>query len=122
MVGSGNALGDGIYLALDLPTAKGYAGANGVYLKCRVSLGKTCQWDGAMQRRYAQWCQAKGVHPNNSAITAFLVQHGYDTVQQGKIIVVLAPQYANPSAWKHRHRQIHILSVHRTADDHRIRV
>lgn len=122
LVGSGNALGDGIYFATDVSTAKSYAKASGVYVRCRIALGQTCHWDTAMQQRYAAWCRTKGVRSDNSAITAFLLQHGYDTVQQGTVVVVLAPQYANPTAWKRRHGRIRILSVHRAADDRRIRV
>jgi hypothetical protein len=122
MVGSGNALGDGIYLSTSLSQAKGYARSTGVYIKCMVTLGKTCQWDSAMQARYAEWCRQRGAHQNNSAITAYLLQHRYDTVQRDTILVILAPQYTNPAAWKLKHRQIKILSIHRAADDARIRL
>jgi hypothetical protein len=53
MAGGGNALGDGVYLATDLATAKAHAGATGVYLKCSVKLGRTCFWGPPMQARYA---------------------------------------------------------------------
>ncbi len=122
MVGVGNACGDGVYFATDVPTAKSYAGSGGVYLKCRVQLGKTCKWNSKIDAQYNQWCQAKGTIPNNSAKTAFLVQSGYKTVQSGNVIVVLAPQYANPSAWKRKRNNIRVLSVHRASDDKRIRV
>jgi hypothetical protein len=55
-------------------------------------------------------------------MTAFLLQHGYNTLQNGKVVVVLAPQFANPTAWKRKSRLIKVLSVHRTSDDARVRV
>jgi hypothetical protein len=122
MAGSGNALGDGIYLATDLATAKAHAGSAGVYLKCSVKLGRTCFWGPLMQARYAAWCQKRGVRQDASAMTAFLLQHGYNTLQNGKVVVVLVPQFVNPTAWKRKLHQIRILSVHRAADDRRIHV
>jgi len=53
-------------------------------------------------------------------VTAFLLQHGYHTLQNGKVVVVLAPQFANPTAWKRR--LIKVLSVHQASDDRRIHV
>jgi len=122
LVGSGNALGDGIYFSKDKQTAKSYSGQSGIYLCCRISLGRTCRFDSATSHRYKAWCRAKGVQPDNSAITAFLVQHGFDTIQDGTLLVVLSPQYANPAAWKRKSRNIRILSVHRASDDRRVRV
>jgi hypothetical protein len=121
MVGSGNASGDGIYLAKDLATAKSYAGITGIYLKCRIS-GKTCQWTTAMQAKYSAWCQARGVRQDNSAKTAFLIQQGFDVLQTGNVIVTLAPQMANPTAWKRRDHRIRVLAIYRASDDRRIRV
>jgi len=121
-VGGGNALGDGVYLATDLATAKAHAGSAGVYLKCLVALGRTCFWGPTMQARYAAWCQARAVRQDNSAVTACLLQHGYQTLQNGKVIVVLAPQFVNPTAWKRKDRRIRVLSIHRAADDRRIYV
>ena len=121
-VGGGNALGDGVYLATDLATAKAHSGSTGVYLKCLVVLGRTCFWGPTVQARYAAWCQARGVRQDNSAITACLLQHGYQTLQNGKVIVVLAPQFANPTAWKRKDHRIRVLSIHRAADDRRIYV
>lgn len=122
MTGGGNALGDGVYFATDAITAKRFAGSAGVYLKCRITLGQSCFWGPPMQARYAAWCQKRGVRQDNSAMTAFLLQHGYRTLQNGKIIVVLMPQFANPTAWKRKMRQVRILSVHRGTDDRRIHV
>jgi hypothetical protein len=122
MTGSGNALGDGIYLATDLATAKTHAGGAGVYLKCSVELGRTCFWGPPMQARYATWCQRRGVRQDPSAITAFLIQQGYNTLQNRKVVVVLAPQFANPTAWKRRQPRIKILGVHRASDDRRVHV
>ena len=122
LVGSGNALGDGIYLATKVDIAKTYAGSSGLYLKCRVLLGRSCAWDSTTQARYKKWCQDQGVRKDNSAITAYLLQHGFHTVRQGDVIVVLAPQYANATAWKRRFKCIRIMSVHRSSDDQRIRV
>lgn len=121
--GTGNALGDGTYFTTDLSTAKGYTGgAGGVYLKCAIRLGRVCTWDGASQARYAEWCRRHAVTPNGSAITAYLLRHGFDTVRSGNILVVLAPQYANPTAWKRWNPRIRILGVYRASDDQRIRV
>ena len=122
MVGSGNVLGDGVYLAKDLATAKSYAGSNGVYLRCLVRLGRSCRWDSATQTRFNTWCRARAVQVDHSAKTAYLLRRGFDTVQSGNVIVVLAPQYANPTAWKRRNHRVRILGVHRASDDRRIRV
>jgi len=121
MTGGGNALGDGVYLTTDLNTAKGYA-SGGAYLKCLVTLGRTCVWGTPMQARFAAWCQSRGVRQDNSAMTAFLLQHGFKTLQSGNVIVVLAPQFANPTAWKRKSRFIRVLSVHRASDGAQIRV
>lgn len=121
MVGSGNAMGDGVYFAKDSATSKSY-GSGGVYLKCLIYLGKTCWWNNQIQQQYDRWCKAKGVVPNNSAMTSFLLQKGYKTVQNNAIIVVLRPQYANPSAFKKKDTRIRILSIHRTSDDQKIRI
>jgi len=121
-VGCGNALGDGIYLATDLATAKAHAGSSGVYLKCLVKLGRTGFWGASMQARYAVWCQSRGVRQDNSAKTAFALQHGFNTLQNGNVVVVLAPQFANPTAWKRKLNRIKIVSIHRAADDRRLNV
>ncbi|HEY9172726.1 MAG TPA: hypothetical protein VI136_10625 [Verrucomicrobiae bacterium] len=122
MAGGGNALGDGIYLATDLATAKSYAGSAGVYVKCLVTLGRTCVWGAPMQARYAAWCQRHGVQQDNSAMTAFLLRNGYNTIQNGKVVVVLSPGYRNPTAWKRKSRFIRVLSVHRASDGARVNV
>jgi hypothetical protein len=122
MTGHGNGLADGVYFSQNVATAKTYAGNSGVLIKCRVRLGKTCVWDGHMQQRFSQWCQARGVTPDNSGKTAYLLRHGFDTMQSGGVLVVLSPQYANAAAWKRRDRRIRVLSVHRVADDRRIHV
>jgi hypothetical protein len=111
MVGAGNGLGDGVYFA-DLATAKTYAGSTGVILKCAIKVGRTCYWGPPMQAKYAAWCIARGVVQNNSAITAYLRQNGFETIQNNGVVVVLAPQFANPSAWKRKFHQVKILGVH----------
>jgi hypothetical protein len=75
-----------------------------------------------LQSEYQHWCKERNVQANNSAITAFLRQHGYSTLTSGNVVVVLWPQSANPSAWKRKFREISILSVHRASDDVRIHV
>jgi hypothetical protein len=116
MVGSGNAAGDGIYLSTAVSTAKSYAGSRGVYLRCRVHLSRVCTWSSALQSRYAAWCLNRGVRSDNSARTAFLIQHGFDGVVNAGTIVVLAPQYANPTAWKRkRSRKVRVLSAYNAA-------
>lgn len=121
ITGSGNAYGDGIYLATDIATAKAYAGNSGVYLKCRVRAGKCAKWGPELDRQFCEWSRRRNVPPDNSAKTAFLIQNGYHTLRHGKIVVVLQPQYANPSAWKQRTNRIHVMSVH-DARGRRIRV
>jgi hypothetical protein len=121
MVGSGNAAGDGIYLAQDLATAKSYAGSQGVYVKCRVS-GSVCQWTHAIQAQHDAWCAARGVRQDNSARTAFLIQQGFEVLQTGTVLVVLAPQFANPTAYKRKDRRIRILGIYRASDDRRVKV
>jgi hypothetical protein len=122
MVKSGNALGDGVYLSQSLQEAKGYTGTIGVYLRCRVYLGRSAQWTPQLRNDYQLWCRERSVEVNNSAITGFLRQRGFSTLTSGNIIVVLWPQSANPSAWKRKFREISIISVHRALDDARIRV
>jgi len=122
MVGSGNAFGDGIYFATDTSTAKQYAGSSGVYLKCRIQLGRSCSWNEEKKREYADWCRRKGVNQDNSAMTAFLIQTGFNSVRHNNIIVMLAPQYSNPTAWKRKQYKIRILSIHRASDDQKISV
>lgn len=122
MAGGGNALGDGIYLATDVASAKTYAGSAGVYVKCQVTLGRTCVWGAPMQARYAAWCQLHGVQQDNSAMTAFLLRNGFNTIQNGKVVVVLSPGYRNPTAWKQKSRFIRVLSVHRASNNARINV
>ena len=122
MVSRGNALGDGVYLAQDLATAKSHAGTGGVYIKCRVRLGRTCVWTSRWQAEFDRWCKARAVVADNSARTAFLLRRGSKTLQSGKVVVVLAAQVANPTAWKLRQPRIRVLSIHRAADDRPIRV
>ncbi len=122
MCGSGNGLGDGIYLSTDLAVAKAYAQGGGVYLKCLVQLGRSCTWDTTTNAEFKRWCRDRGAWANNSARTAYLVQHGFHTLMADSVIVVLTPQHANAAAWKRRDWRIKVLSVHRAADDVRIRV
>lgn len=122
IVGSGNAYGDGIYFTQNISEAKSYAGSGGVYLKCIINMGKTCQWNNGMEKQYSNWCKAGNINPDNSAKTSFLLQKRFKTLKAGNIVVVLEPQYQNPSAWKRKNHRIRILSVHRAKDDKRIRV
>jgi hypothetical protein len=122
MTGHGNGLADSVYFARNSATAKTYAGTSGVLVKCRVRLGKTCVWDANVQQRFSQWCQARGVTPDNSGKTAYLLRHGFDTMQSGDVIVVLSPQCANAAAWKRKDRRIRLLSVHQASDERRIYV
>jgi hypothetical protein len=121
MVGTGNAEGDGVYLTTNLSTAKAYA-RGGVYLSCRVKLGRGATWDAALRQRFTRWCTDRGAWANNSAKTAFLLSQGFHRLLSGEVIVVLQPQRANASAWKRKHPRIQVLSVHRASDDARIRV
>ena len=121
LVGSGNALGDGVYFATDISVASGYAGAKGVILKCQVR-GRCCQWDSRVAKQYAQWCTQRGVQQDNSARTAFLMQQGYEILRDGKVLVVLSPQMANQSAWQMKDRRIRILRALDGASKRAIRV
>lgn len=120
--GTGNVCGDGIYFGADVSAAKSYAGTSGVYLKCSLKMGRTCNWNNTVQQRFDAWCRKKGVGADNSAKTAFLLQNKFDTLRNGKVVVVLTPGYRNPTAWKRKLRRIRILSIHRASDDRRIRV
>jgi hypothetical protein len=75
-----------------------------------------------MQVRYAAWCRRHGVQQDNSAMTAFLLRNGFNTIQNGKVVVVLLPGYRNPTAWKRKSRFIRVLSVHRASNGARIKV
>jgi len=121
-VGSGNSAGDGVYFARDLATARIYAGNGGVYLKCRILLGRSCRWDGRMESIFKKWCDARGATRDGSAKTAFLRHQGYDTLTDGKVVVILQPRYANPEAWKKKDRRIRILGVYRASDGRKMRV
>jgi len=123
MVGSGNAYGDGIYFSKDIKIAQGYAGANGVILKCQVSPKRCALWKGRLPNQYQKWCSERKIQMNNSAKTAFLIQQGYDTLMvDSKTIIVLMPQYVNHAAWKKKIRGLKIISVHRASDNRRIRI
>lgn len=122
MTGHGNGLADGLYFSRNPATAKTYAGSSGVLVRCLVRLGRTCVWSPGLQHRFSAWCQARSIAPDNSAKTAWLLRHGFDTLQNGDVIVVLAPQFANPAAWKRKDRRIRVLSIHRAADDRRLHV
>jgi len=122
MVGRGNVLGDGVYFTTDKEVAKGYGGSQGVYLKCRITLGKTCNWNGGLDSRFRQWCKGRSVSADCSAQTAFLLAQGFDTLRSGTTLVVLRPQFANSSAYKVKLGRVQVLGVHRASDDGRIRV
>lgn len=122
LTGSGNAAGDGKYFATDLATARSYAGASGVYLKCSIKIGKCCRWTVALDKEYQSWCRLRAVRQDNSAKTAFLLTRGFHSLRTGNVIVVLSPKMANPSAFKRKDPRIRILSIHRAADNRRIRV
>jgi len=121
MVGSGNAHGDGIYLSTRIQTAIAYAGSGGLYLKCRVS-GKACSWTPGMQSEFDRWCKCRMARADASAKTSFLIQRGVELVEVGDVLVVLAPQFANPTAWKWKNRQIKIIGVYRVSDDRPVRL
>ncbi|MBT7808070.1 hypothetical protein HN766_21400 [Candidatus Poribacteria bacterium] len=74
-----------------------------------------------MERQFQQWLRQRNVTADNSAKTAFLLQQGYHTLRSGDVIVVLQPQFANPTAWKQRTSRIRVLSAH-DARGKRIRV
>ena len=122
MTGQGNGLADGLYFSRNPATAKTYAGSSGVLVRCLVRLGRTCVWSPGLQHRFSAWCQARSISSDNSAKTAWLLHHGFDTLQNGDVIVVLTPQFANPAAWKRKDRRIRVLSIHRAADDRRLHV
>ena len=122
LVGHGNAYGDGVYFASDVATAKSYAGTAGVYLRCLLEARRPCQWTTALQGQYQQWCRTRGVSPDNSAMTAFLLQQGFDLLRANNIVVALRPQMANAAAWKQKDRRIRILGIHRASDDRPVRV
>jgi hypothetical protein len=65
MVGSGNGLGDGIYFSTDLAMAKSYAQGSGVYLRCRIDLGRSCTWDATARAQFNTWCHDRGALVNN---------------------------------------------------------
>lgn len=121
MAGAGNAHGDGVYLTLDRSVATGYASSSGVLLRCRVS-GRTCEWGAHLDSLYNQWCQRRGATPNNSAKTAFLLERGVQVLRADNILVVLQPQYANPTAYKRKLRCVKVLGVHRASDGKPVRV
>ena len=119
-IGSGNLHGDGIYFSRDLDEARGYAGAKGVVIKCKVFLGKSATWNPDLDKQYRNWCRNKNIAADTSAKTAFLLKHGYKTLQAGKILVVLKPQFNNHSAWRQKVREIKICSVHEPKSHKRI--
>ena len=121
MVGRGNANGDGVYLALDKPTAMPYATQSGVLVRCRVS-GRCSDWNAGMDAAYSRWCSQKGVTPDNSAKTAFLLERGIQILRAGTVLIVLRPQFANPTAYKQKLSCIRILSMHKASDGKVVRV
>jgi len=121
LVGRGNAAGDGVYFATDPSVAKGYAGAQGIILKCQVR-GRCCQWNDQLQRQYSRWCADNAIRQDNSARTAFLILRGFDLLRTGEVIVVLSPQMVNPSAWQQKDRRIRVLGAYDSSATRRIRV
>lgn len=112
LVSTGNSLGDGVYFTEDFSQAKGYAGSSGVCIRCWLKKVRCCIWDSAMDRKFRSWCAHRGVNPDNSARTAFLLRSGWRRLRAGKIWVVLAPQFANPGAWKKRFPGVKIVGFH----------
>jgi hypothetical protein len=121
-IGSGNAYGDGIYFSHNLAEAKGYAGSSGVIVKCRVVLGKSATWNTALDKQYQTWCKGKQITADSSAKTAFLLKHGFKTLQAGTIVVVLKPQFSNQTAYRQKVREITIISVHNATNLKQIQV
>lgn len=122
LAGSGNALGDGLYLSTNLDEAKGYAGLGGVIVKCAFLPKRECWWNTDLAGRFSRWCTQNGVQQDNSARTAFLRREGFDVLRQGSIVVILRAQFANPSAYKFRPRGLRILGVYRADTGERIRI
>jgi hypothetical protein len=121
-IGAGNGFTDGVYFSTALTEAKGYARSNGVYLKCRIDLGRCAVWNAQMDQRFRDWCSAQNAPPTNSSKTAFLLKQRFQTLQAGQEVVVLWPQHKEVFAWKRKFWNVKILSVHRAGDDARIRV
>jgi hypothetical protein len=122
MAGSGNAYGSGVYFSTNLQEAKGYCQGNGVYLKCLIRSRRTCTWNRQMQAAFEAWCKKKNAVQDQNARSAFLLQSGHDTLRTGSIVVVLRPQFSNPSAHKARLHQVRILGVYRGDTDKKLKV
>lgn len=122
LAGSGNALGDGIYLSLNINEAKRYATSDGVVIKCIIRPKRSCSWTQKQDHQFCHWCKRHAVKPDNSARTAFLRGRGFDVLRQGNTLVVLRPQFVNPSAYKFRPRGLRIVGVYHAVTDRRLRV
>lgn len=121
-VGDGNALGDGVYFSTRWDTARQYAGASGLIIKCVLRPGRCCRMNPSLQQQFHTWSAAHTTPADSSALTAFLLHRGYQTLRQGDVFVRLRPRTVNRLASTRKDPHIRILSVHRVKDGQRVRV
>lgn len=119
LVGSGNACGDGVYMSVNMDEAKRYGA---YYLKCNVRLGRCCHWNAGIERQFNDWCRKHAVRADNSAKTSFLLKQGYHSLRANTILVILMPQFANPSAHKVRPARVRILGVFRSDNNQKQKI
>lgn len=122
IVGTGNALGDGVYTTTSVSVARSYAGANGYLVKARLQPGKSAVWTGSLDRAFRRWVVSRGCSPDMSARTAFLLERGYRTLQQDNVYVVLMRGYRNPAATKVKPKCLRVVEVQDATTGRRVRV
>lgn len=111
IVGTGNALGDGIYTTTSITTAKSYAGAGGYLIKARLQPGRCATWSAPLAQAFQTWCTQRKCPSDPPARTAFLLERGFTTLRDGAVFVVLHRGYRNPTATKVRPPCLRVLEV-----------
>ncbi len=111
VVGNGNAMGDGVYASTDISVAKGYAGSAGCVLKLAIKAGRVATWSSSFEAKFNTWCTSQHCPADMSAKTTFLLAQGFNTLREGKVIVILLRAYRNPLAAKIRTRRIRVVSA-----------
>jgi Poly(ADP-ribose) polymerase catalytic domain len=111
VVGTGNAIGDGVYATTDISVAKSYAGSAGYVLKLAIKTGRVAAWSTSLQTNFTNWCTRQQCSADMSAKTAFLLSQGFNTLHEGNIVVVLLRAYRNPLAAKIRTHRVRVISA-----------
>ena len=111
IVGTGNALGDGVYTTTSVDVAKSYATASGYVLQAQLDPGKSTAWTPTLAQAFQAWCKSRGCVADMAARTAFLKYRGFHTLQEGNVYVVLYLGLRNPAATKVKVKRLRVVRV-----------